>query len=63
MKFGQKKLRKYSLGIKKGVHSGAKFGGKALDIAQNVAMFASPELLPEIEGAKLAVNTLEKLTN
>ena len=62
MKFGQKKLHKYSLGIKKGVHSGAKFGGKALDVAQTAAMFAAPELLPEIEGVKLATNTLEKLT-
>jgi len=62
MKLGQKKLHKYALGVKRGVHKGAHFGGKALDVAQNVALIAQPELLPEIEAAKMAVNTLEKIT-
>lgn len=61
MKFGQKKLRKYALGVKKGVNKGAKFGAKALDIAQ-IAAFAQPELLPEIEIARAGVNALEKIT-
>jgi hypothetical protein len=62
MKLGQKKLHKYALGVKRGVHNGAKFGSKALDVAQNIALVAQPELLPEIEGVKMAVNTLEKIT-
>lgn len=61
MKFGQKKLRKYGLGIKKGVNKGAKFGAKALDVAQLVGA-AQPELLPEIEIARAGANALEKIT-
>ena len=41
---GKKQLQRYGLGIKQGVHSGAKFGVKSLEYATPIAGLVNPEL-------------------
>ena len=55
MKFGNKKLHRYSLGVRSGIHSAGKFGAKASHIMGYAAPVASalgqPEAAATLEAA------------
>ena len=53
-KLGSKAMKRYAIGVKHGVHMGAKFGSKASGVALALAPVASFALGPE---AGLAVET------
>jgi hypothetical protein len=69
-KLGGKALRHYAIGMKSGVHSAAKFGGKASKTLMEVAPVAGLALGPEVgaplEAAgligKVSSNLIEKAT-
>ena len=58
MKFGNKKIHRYALGVRSGIHSAGKFGAKA----SHIAGYASPVALamgqPEVAATLEAASTI-----
>ena len=58
MKFGNKKMHRYSLGVRSGLHAAGKFGAKASHIAGYAAPIALATGNPEIAATLEAASTI-----
>ena len=60
MKFGQKRMRRYAMGVKTGLHHAGKFGAKASNVIGYAAPLALMAGQPEIAASLEAGSTIGK---
>ena len=58
MKFGNKKINRYALGVRSGLHAAGKFGAKASHIASYAAPVALALGQPEVAATLEAASTI-----